>query len=126
MICFVGDSHAPEMLRKGAQYHGIEITDSPEYADVVFISQDTPTNEDGERDLTPIRDLVHSVSCAGTVVLTSQVPVGFTRSLNRAIYYQAETLRIKDAFVRAIYPEQHIVGCASPKDSLPSGNAENE
>src|SRR5207245_3683933 len=95
------------------------ITDRPEYADVIFISQDTPTNEEGERDLGPIRDLVHSVSCAGTVVLTSQVPVGYTRSLNRAIYYQAETLRIKDAFVRAIYPEQHIVGCADNKP-LPS------
>jgi len=117
VICVIGDSHAPEMFRKGSLYHNISLTDDPQKADVVFISQDTPTDENGRRDVEPIRKLVQSVNTPGTLVLTSQVPVGFTRSLNRRIYHQSETLRIKDAFFRAIYPEQLIVGM-DPKDGL--------
>ena len=43
------------------------------------------------------------------IVLTSQVPPGFTRSIGIQ-WHQAETLRIKDAFERAFYPEMFIVG----------------
>lgn len=118
MICIVGDSFAPEVFRKAAKYHGIAQTDDPAKADVVFISQDTPT-VGGERDLRPIEALVRSVQTSGVRVLTSQVPPGFTRSLNLPIYHQSETLRIRDAFERAIYPEQFIVGCAYPEESLP-------
>jgi UDP-glucose 6-dehydrogenase len=45
------------------------------------------------------------------IVLTSQVPPGFTRSLGiKQIWHQAETLRILDAEERAAHPEQIIVG----------------
>ena len=111
MICILGDSFAPEVFRKAARYHGIAQTDDPAKAEVVFVSQDVETDAGGERNLAPILELVRSVQTAGAVVLTSQVPVGFTRSLNRVIYHQSETLRVRDAFERAIYPEQFIVGC---------------
>lgn len=119
MICILGDSHAPTIFRKAANYHGLAQTDDPAKADVVFVSQDTPTDSRGERDLDTVRQLVYSVKTSGTLVLTSQVPVGFTRSLNLPIYHQSETLRIRDAFERAIYPEQHIIGCANPDQDLP-------
>ena len=45
------------------------------------------------------------------MVLTSQVPPGFTRSLGmNNIYHQAETLRIKDAESRAYSPDYIAVG----------------
>ena len=45
------------------------------------------------------------------MVLTSQVPPGFTRSLGiKNIYHQAETLRIKDAEYRAEHPDYIAVG----------------
>lgn len=119
MICILGESFAPDIFRKAARYHGILLTDDPMEADVVFISQDTPTDESGHRDLQPIREMVGNVQTNGTLVLTSQVPVGFTRSLGRPIYHQSETLRIRDAFTRAIYPEQFIVGCADRWEQLP-------
>lgn len=123
MICFLGDSHAPKMLRRGAEYHRIPVTEDASEADVIFVSQDTPTHEDGTRSLETIRKLVGSAvrrtRAEKTIVLTSQVPIGFTRSLGVPIYHQAETLRIKDAFIRAIYPEQHIVGCEDPAAFLP-------
>ncbi len=120
MICFVGKSHAPMILKEAAKQKGFTITENPEEAELVFISEDTPTDSDGRRYLDTIRHHLNSVIRSdGVLVLTSQVPPGFTRSLNRAIYYQAETLRIKDALERALNPEQHIIGCANPENTLP-------
>ncbi len=67
---------------------------------------------DGNRDLVKIKDLVFQATrFGGQIVLTSQVPPGFTRSLNlKNIYHQAETLRIKDAEYRALNPEYIAVG----------------
>ena len=45
------------------------------------------------------------------VVLTSQVPPGFCRSLGLPIYHMCETLRVtQDTEERALNPEQMIVG----------------
>jgi UDPglucose 6-dehydrogenase len=50
------------------------------------------------------------------IVLTSQVPPGFTRSLGLPIFCMAETLRIKDAMDRALNPEQFILGVPDPEN----------
>ena len=117
MICFLGDSHAANTLREAARQKGIALTDIPSDADLIFVSQDTPTDERGARDLEPIRAMVyHAEGFGKPIVLTSAVPIGFTRSLGiKHIWHMAETLRIKDAMERALYPEQFIVGC---KDSI--------
>ncbi len=78
------------------------------------MSEDTPTDAQGNRDLAPIRQLLGEASIYGVpIVLTSQVPPGFTRSqwLLPRIYHQAETLRIKDALERALNPDYIAVGC---------------
>ena len=93
---------------------GLPVTADPESADVIFISEDTPTDEKGVRDLAPILALIDKAKTTGAVlVLTSQVPPGFTRSLNLNIYHQAETLRIKDAIHRALYPDYIVIGCTA-------------
>jgi UDPglucose 6-dehydrogenase len=121
MIYFVGSSFAPTHLREAARKRGIHSAARLKDANLVFISEDTPTNEAGERNLARIEALVRETSAHtnGILVLTSQVTPGFTRKLGLPIYHQAETLRVKDAIERAMFPEQHIVGCADPEATLP-------
>lgn len=130
MICFLGKSHAARTLRLAAEVRKIPMTDEPKIADVVFISEDTPTRADGVRDLAPIIELIGIAnrSTLAPIVLTSQVPPGFTRAraeahVRRHFYHMAETLRIKDAFERALNPEQFIIGVADPEtpQALPHG-----
>ena len=112
MICFLGTSHAAQHLKAAAVKRGNKVCEKPENASVIFISEDTPTVESGKRDLKPIRELIaEAASFSAQMVLTSQVPPGFTRSLGLAnIYHQAETLRIKDAEERAFSPDYIAVG----------------
>jgi len=113
-LCFIGTSFAPTHLKAAAVKRGFELTDDPALADLVFVSEDTPTDENGKRDLKLIEIMVRETYARTTapLVLTSQVPPGFTRSLNLPIYHMAETLRVKDAEERAMYPEQFIIGWA--------------
>lgn len=119
MICFLGTSHAAQHLRAAASAKGVPLTDDPRAAKVIFVSEDTPTDEHGVRDLSPIRRLIdEALRYDAPIVLTSQVPPGFTRALGISpghIYHQAETLRIKDAMERALAPEMIVVGCSTPQ-----------
>jgi UDP-glucose 6-dehydrogenase len=112
MICFMGSSHAAIHLRNAARKKGLPLTSDYLEADLIFISEDTPTDTEGNRNLEPIRDLiVQARTTTAALVLTSQVPPGFTRSLDiPRIHHQPETLRIKDAEHRASYPDYIIVG----------------
>jgi len=120
-ICFVGDSHAPKILAAAALVHGFDVIADPSDAELVFISQDTPTDAAGIRDVAPIKSLVEETyaKTQGVIVLTSQVMPGFTRALGLPIFYMAETLRIKDAMDRALEPEQFIVGKGSQCEEIP-------
>lgn len=101
---------------------------------VVFISADVPTNEDGHSDLRGVNRLGRIVSknCkpGATIVVMSQVPPGFTQSYFRnvrnrrsderiQVFYVAETLVIGNAVERALCPERIIIGCARPKTNIP-------
>lgn len=112
MIYFAGTSHAAKTLREAAFVKGLSLTEKPGEASLIFISQDTPTSPDGVRNLKPIIGLIEWCrQFDATLVLTSQVPPGFTRSLGiHNIFHQAETLRIKDALDRALNPEYIAVG----------------
>ena len=116
MIYFIGTSHAATHLRDAAVKKGIAIAPFIDEASVIFVSEDTKTDEYGNRDVYPIRDLVEAaLKYHAPVVITSQVPPGFTRSFGvKNIYHQAETLRILDAEERAEFPEQIIVGGEEP------------
>lgn len=120
-LCFLGGTHAAHHLEAAARVKGFEMR-APEAADVIFFARDTPTDALGQRDLQTIREDVGDVRSLrhATLVLTSAVPPGFTRSLGiKRIFHQAETLRIKDAAERAAKPEMMIVGCDDPSCVLP-------
>lgn len=113
-ISFVGKSHAAQHLALGAAYRGIDVVPCGE-GELTFVSEDTPTDEEGNRDLKLIREMVEFAKTLGKpVILTSAVPPGFTRSLGFDLWHQAETLRMKDAKYRAVNPEVLIVGGPMP------------
>ena len=112
MIYFHGSSHAVVHLREAARQRKVPLVDAPNLADVIFVSEDVKTDHLGNRDVEPIREMVLSLTRFNKqIVLTSQVPPGFTRSLGLSnIYHQAETLRIIDAEERAFSPDYIAVG----------------
>jgi len=94
--------------------------------DVVYVSPDVATDDQGQSDLTAINALLDAVFSATridtVIVVLSQVPPGFTRvkqRKGRILYYQVETLIFGRAVERALYPERYILGCADPSQSLP-------
>ncbi len=118
MIHFIGDSYAALTLKEAARRRGLPLTNYAEAADLVFVSQDAPTDKDGNRDMLVIRDLLDTVPDGKPIVLTSQVTPGFTRTITGLIYHQAETLRIEDGPQRAMFPEMFIVGAESLDSDL--------
>lgn len=112
MIHFLGSSFAPLHLKAAAIKRGVPVTEEIVQADIIFVSEDAPVAPDGSRGLSKIRDLVDIARATRSpIVLTSQVPPGFTRSLDiERIWHQAETLRIKDATLRAMNPDYIAVG----------------
>ncbi len=93
-------------------------------ADVLWVTFDTPVNDDDEADVTFVRDRLEAVVPElrpGTVVLiSSQVPVGFTRALQDSwrgkglhFAYSPENLRLGKALDVFRKPERVIVGTGS-------------
>lgn len=118
-IAFIGTSHAAQHLSTAARLKGFEIV-APGDGDLTFVSEDTPTDEWGRRDLGVIRELVAEArKHDAPVILTSAVPPGFTRSLGFRLWHQAETLRMRDAAERALNPEMLIIGADDPGLPLP-------
>lgn len=100
--------------------------------DVVYISPDVPTDDNGLSNLAPVTALINGIVArlkkGATLVVLSQVPPGFTRSLRGVphdrLIYQVETLVFGQAVERALHPERTIVGMADPADDLPPAYAE--
>jgi UDPglucose 6-dehydrogenase len=95
--------------------------------DVVYISTDVATDDEGRSDLAPVRRLIDTVigslSEKSVLIVLCQVPPGFTRTIEFApgrLYYQVETLVFGRAVERATHPERFIVGAADPGAPLPA------
>lgn len=95
--------------------------------DVVYVSADVATDDQGRSDLTQIRALIDqvvpSLGAHAVLVVLCQVPPGFTRTIALPpdrLYYQVETLVFGNAVERALHPERFIVGCADPAAALPA------
>jgi UDPglucose 6-dehydrogenase len=95
--------------------------------DLCYVALDVPTDASGSSDLGPISRLIATVdgalAPACCMVILSQVPPGFTRTLARAAsrrFYQVETLIFGQAMERALKPERFILGCSDPASPLPT------
>ncbi len=113
-LCFFGESHAAQHLSQAARDKGFEIVPAA-FADLIFVSEDTPTDADGNRDLQTIRGFVDAAKPYDKqIILTSAVPPGFCRSLGiPTLIHQAELLRMRDAAERAARPEMIMFGVDS-------------
>ena len=85
--------------------------------DLVFISQDVPTDSKGKSNLLEIKKLIKKIvkiiKKTSILIILCQVPPGFTRSINwpsNNLYYQVETLVFSNALERAFSPERIIIG----------------
>jgi len=92
---------------------------------IVFISQDIPTNDKGKGDFKNLKRLINSASKflnkKSVLVILSQVQPGFTRLINfdhSRLYYQVETLIFGNALERALKPERIIIGCDSSESKI--------
>jgi UDPglucose 6-dehydrogenase len=94
--------------------------------DLVYISPDVPTDAQANSDLAGLLALTNDVAFAlkpdAVMIILSQVPPGFSRTLtalpHERLYYQVETLVFGRAVERAMKPERFIVGCADPQKPL--------
>ncbi len=92
--------------------------------DLVVVSLDVSTDIGNHSDLTGLRQLIAQLPPVATLVILSQVPPGFTRSLKLPnVYYQVETLIFGRAVERALHPERYMIGCANPSAPLPDSYA---
>lgn len=112
MIHFLGTSYAAVTLKEAARRRGLPITENIKDANLIFVSEDMPTDEYGNRNTARIFLLVQeALRFDVPIVLTSQVTPGFCHKIGcERLYHQAETLRIEDGMQRAMYPEMFIVG----------------
>lgn len=89
--------------------------------DLVFVTRDVGSHKEAE--LAPLRALIlkllEPVRRNSPVVLVSQVPFGFTRQVwemantRRPFYSMVDTLVFGDSMLRAVHPEQVIIGGAA-------------
>jgi len=98
--------------------------------DIVYISQDVPTDDFGKSNLGGVESLIdlaaQNVLKEARIVILCQVPPGFTRRMKKYhsnISYQVETLVFGQAFSRAVTPERIIVGVESPDIALDANYA---
>jgi len=96
-------------------------------ADILWVTLDTPVNEQDEADVEYVRTRLEEIAdCVqrGTLVLiSSQLPVGFTRELEKAwahrgvsVAYSPENLRLGKAIEVFRTPERVILGIRSDAD----------
>ena len=96
-------------------------------ADLLWVAFDTPVNDQDEADVAFVRSQLESIAHAlvsGTLVLiSSQVPVGFTQSLESAwvarglhFAYSPENLRLGKALDVFQNPERVVIGIRHAED----------
>ena len=121
VIGFAGNGHLQEHSFAAAHKKGFKCTkyipgrtgDSVEdlrQCDIVYICPDRPSNTSPE-DMVDL--VLPHLNPDAVLVIFCQVEPGFTRKVKwpqHQLYYQIETLRIKDAEERALRPERIIVG----------------
>ena len=95
--------------------------------EIIYISQDVPTDNSGNSDLSGIEKLIKLASQiiprTTRIIILCQVPPGFTREMKKYhlnISYQVETLIFGQAFGRALQPERIIIGLDNPNIPLES------
>jgi UDPglucose 6-dehydrogenase len=121
------DALTAEGLQSGHLRFTTEPGDALSEAEVVWVTFDTPVNDSDEADVDFVRRRLEAIASfipRGTLVLLSaQVPVGFTGALERdwqgrglRFAYSPENLRLGKALDSFRKPERVVVGVRDPAD----------
>ena len=110
------------LKKRFKQFKFTNTIDDLKECDLVFVSQDVPTDSYGKSDLLVIKNLIKKVAqtikTTCNLIILCQVPPGFTRSIDwpaTKLFYQVETLIFSKALERALLPERIIIGKNSNK-----------
>lgn len=119
------------VARHAGQFSFTDDANDLSACDLVFVARDVPTDDRGESDLGPVRDLLNELSSGlrddAVLTVMCQVPPGFTRSLSRGpdtLAYLVETLIFGEAVSRTLNPERFIVGLADGQGPVPPALAD--
>lgn len=127
-----GELHVSEpglselLAANGARQQFVSSLAALRRCDVIYISPDVPTDDQGRSDLSGIELLIRNVAAVlsphAILVVLCQVPPSFTRAIDVVphdrLYYQVETLVFGRAVERAVRPERYIIGCADPQKPI--------
>jgi UDPglucose 6-dehydrogenase len=109
------------LVRRGLQNGSLELTDRPEEAvrgaEVIWVAYDTPVDEDDCADVGHVLDraraLIDAAEPGAAILVSSQLPVGTTRLLERpgrTLAYSPENLRLGSAIAAFTEPDRIVVG----------------
>lgn len=134
----LADGHAPlfepgldALIQEGLASGGLSFSNEPrealDGAELVWVAFDTPVDENDVADVDSVRRRLESirdfVPRGALVLVSSQVPVGFTRALSRdwsgrglRFAYSPENLRLGKALDAFRGPERVIVGLGNSSD----------
>ncbi|HET7515174.1 MAG TPA: nucleotide sugar dehydrogenase [Gaiella sp.] len=116
-----------ELVAQGLADATLEFTDRREQAladaELVWIAYDTPVAEDDRADvefvLARARAIVDASDPSAVILISSQLPVGTTRLLERpgrTLAYSPENLRLGDAVAAFTRPDRIVVGVRPQAD----------
>lgn len=122
-----GDSHLAETHTRASMMRGWAVNDfGAPAADLMLCAQDVLSHEDLDRARWWFDGGVELIEAHKgrdiPLVLLSQVPPGTTRKWaggRTNIFYQVDTIIMRNALRCVLVPAQIIVGCADPQASLP-------
>ena len=124
------EPHLAELIKESGQAGRLSFTTdvaAVKDCNVVWFTFDTPVNDKDESDLAPIRGMLKKtiphLANDVLIVLSSQLPVGTSRSIEASIkkarpslkfhlVYSPENLRLGDAVNCFLKPERVVVGAA--------------
>jgi len=123
-ICVRGDTHLALTLERAARMRGFEtvVSGGELYLCAVDVLDHANLQKAQEWFEGTLKMRAGSSTPNTPIVLVSQVPPGTTRKWagqNYNIFYQVDTIIMKQALRRAYAPEQIVVGCNYPNDPLP-------
>lgn len=110
---FIGFSHYGHLgqhYMAAAKTKGFKVSGKIEDCDIVFVSPDRPGEVSPEQ---AVESVLYKLKKDAVLVILCQVKPGFTRKVKwpkEQLYYQVETLRMKDAKERALHPDRIIIG----------------
>jgi UDPglucose 6-dehydrogenase len=121
----ISEPGLPELIAAESKAGRLTFTSNPEEAqaktDILWVAFDTPVNEKDEADVDFVRSQLNRIGPSlrpGTIVLiSSQVPAGFTRELQQKPWasklyfaYSPENLRLGKAIDVFRHPERVVLG----------------